>query len=285
MTTATTKMITIHPFNDEWLWDDTGEEAWRIATLDEAHRAAIDYRKENLHRNREDRNQVDFIRGMWFALHEGDDAGELVGLVAPDDRLLVDGEARAMLARIDSSGDWPDHPEGCDCDGCARRMVADTFAGPKSGAEPRCPNCGAGMDELELDDEDQRAFCNRCATEGPAEDCIHAGVEAATERWMVCLDGGSDRDGDDDLDRWDALTRARTIRIEHPDAVVSMVLLPEAEREGGRPSRSQLGGRDRRFRDEARRAIAALARLPVSEDVHEARDAVRQMARAAGIEY
>lgn len=241
-TTTATKKITVHPFDDEWLWTDAGDEPERFATVDEAAAFASSHRKENLERNREDADQVKFIESMWFALHQDDPAveegepstGRLVALVSPDAEptLYVGRDAEAILAKVGRSGEWPGdeaaHGEGCECDDCAHVAVIDTFSGATP-LDPRCPNCGAGMDELELDDEDQRAFCSRCAAEGPAEAAIHEGIAAASERWMVCLDGGPDRDGDDDLDRWDALMRARSLRVGHPEAVVTMVLLPREE--------------------------------------------------------
>lgn len=45
------------------------------------------------------------------------------------------------------------------------------------------------------------------------------------------------------------------------------------------------GERRASFRRETRRAIAALARIPASDDALEARDAIRGMAQAAGVEY
>jgi hypothetical protein len=122
----------------------------------------------------------------------------------------------------------PNHPDGEPVyEGGSE--VADLFAGDNpSDAAPICPACGAGLDALELTDDDQRAFCNECATESPAEACIDAGADP--ERWMVCVDGGpppvtENADGpNDDLRLHAALKLARVMRERYPDSLITLVI-------------------------------------------------------------
>jgi ribosomal protein S27AE len=174
----------------------------------------------------------------------GDEVVVITDLSIEGEGLLVDATDVTATVRID--GDW-------------REVSIEQVAHPDSPAamraklhtsDPRCPVCGAGIEHLELDEDDQRAMCGECSTVSPSEACIAAGLDP--QRFMVCIDGGPATqvlDGvngiaverSDGLREVEAMSIARQLREALPEAVVSLVLEVHEAR-APRPRRGRTRG-------------------------------------------
>src|SRR4051794_21655028 len=93
---------TLHPFGDEWLWDENGRNGLTVP-LDEGAKVAEAHRAECM---KGDESPREVFAGMWFSLFEAT-SENLVALGSPSGKLLEGDEAMAWYGCIGTDRRWP----------------------------------------------------------------------------------------------------------------------------------------------------------------------------------
>lgn len=126
---------TVHPFGDEWLWAEGGEEPLTVS-YEGAARVAEDERADLLRRAESDgdENLREMAEGMWFtakAFFPEDPermADHIAALIGPDGTVYAFDDPRChfLYEGIGADGKWPTpYPDDVilTCANCGRPMV------------------------------------------------------------------------------------------------------------------------------------------------------------------